>query len=418
MCLVPSCTLWSGYPDLTNACLLSDKPNGYIDQLLHGPKGYTLLVIPKVSYQESKQSQVDTVVKETPDKLMGPYNASPSSQQESPVLEHHPESQLATDGLHQLPRPAEQEIEKQLTDEGTKQKVEQLLRDKEDVLVEERVSETEVEDVGEDSGIKTCLQMKKQGTLPGLEYLLMLRTLSPEAFSTKLAAVEKEVQKKNESDCILVGEESTTKLSSVEVECITPKYGDLVPQERKHDSVSPGRHSQAQTKYYDVDSDSDKDLPCVGITSNRKVFPSCLPTPQSGTTFSSTPRSHSTKDIIVISGSEDESVKLSRKVCNHSEGSLSSNLRHSLKQVVAISPSSLDGKGGCGSNFLGSLEESRDEGIVMEESVSSSGEDVMVLDMETGVGLQDEQIVSVLKGEQVKVRLISTKPSFISFFIS
>ena len=395
MCLVPSCTLWSGYPDLTNACLLSD--NGYIDQFPSEPKGYTLLVIPKVSYQERKQTQADT---QTPDELMGPYTASPSSQQDSPVLESHPGSHLTSDGLHQLPRLAEQEIEKQFMDDGTKQKVEQLLRDKEHVLVEERVSETEVEDVGEDGGTKTCLQMKKQVTLPRLEHLLMLRTLSPEvdqAASTKLTAVEKEVRKESESDCILVGEESTT--NSVEVECITLECGDLVPQQRKHDSVAPGRHySSAQ---YNVDSDSDKDLPCVGITSSRKVFPSCLPMPQSGTIFSSTPHSHSAKDIIVISGSEDESVKLRTKVCEHREDSLSSN----LKQVAATSPSSLDGKGGRGSNFLGSLEESRDEGIVMEESVSSSGEDVMVLDMETEVGLQDEQIVSVLKGEKVKFLL-------------
>lgn len=402
MCLVPSCTLWSGYPDLTNACLLSGKLNGYIDQLPSERNGYTLLVIPKVSYQESKQSQVDTLVKETPDELMGPYTASPSSQQDSPVLERHPGSHLTSDGLHQLL--AEHEIEKQFTDDGTKQKVEQLLRDKEHVLVEERVSETEVDDVGEDSGKKTCFQMKKQGTLPGLEHLLMLRTLSPEvdqASSTKLTAVEKEVQKESESDCILVGEESTT--NSVEVECITLECGDLVPQQCKHDSVSPERHySSAQ---YNVDSDSDKDLPCIGITSNRKVFPSRLPMLQSGTMFSSTPRSHSAKDIIVISGSEDESVKLRTKVCKYREDSLSSNLRDSLKQVAATSPSSLDGKGVCGSNFLGSLEESRDEGIVMEESVSSSGEDVMVLDMETEVGLQDEQIVSVLKGEKVKFLL-------------
>ena len=400
MCLVPSCTLWSGHPDLTNACLLSDKLNGYIDQLPSEPVGYTLLVIPKVSYQERKQTQSDTLVKETPDELMGPYTASPSSQQDSPVLESHLGSHLTSDGLHQLPRLAEQEIEKQFTDDGTKQKVEQLLRDKEHVLVEERVSETEVEDVGEYCGTKTCFQMKKQGTLPGLEHLLMLRTLSPEvdqASSTKLTAVEKEVQKESESDCILVGEESTT--NSVEVECITLECGDLVPQQCKHDSVSPGRHySSAQ---YNVDSDSDKDLPCIGITSNHKVSPSRLPMPQSETIFSSTPRSHSAKDIIVISGSEDESVKLRTKVCKYHEDSLSSN----LKQVAAMSPSSLDGKGVCGSNFLGSLEESRDEGIVMEESVSSSGEDVMMLDMETEVGLQDEQIVSVLKGEKVKFLL-------------
>lgn len=395
MCLVPSCTLWSGYPDLTNACLLSD--NGYIDQFPSEPKGYTLSVVPKVLYQESKQTQANTLVKETPDELMGPYTASPSSQQDSPVLESHPGSHITSDGLHQLPRLAEQEIEKQFTDDGTKQKVEQLLRDKEHVLVEERVSETEVEDVGEDGGTKTCLQMKKQVTLPGLEHLLMLRTLSPEvdqASSTKLTAVEKEVRKESESDCILVGEESTTKLSSVEVECIN---GDLVPQQRKHDSVSPAQCN--------VDSDSDEDLPCIGITSNRKVLPSRLPMPQSGTIFSSTPHSHSAKDIIVISGSEDESVKLRTKVCKYREDSLSSNLKDSLKQVAAMSPSSLDGKGGRGSNFLGSLEESRDEGIVMEESISSSGEDVMVLDMETKVGLQDEQIVSVLKGEKVKFLL-------------
>ena len=401
MCLVPSCTLWSGYPDLTNACLLSD--NGYIDQLPSEPIGYTLLVIPKVLYQESKQTQADTLVKETPDELMGPYTASPSSQQDSPVLESHPGSHITSDGLHQLPRLAEQEIEKQFTDDGTKQKVEQLLRDKEHVLVEERVSETEVEDVGEDGGTKTCLQMEKRVTLPGLEHLLMLRTLSPEvdqASSTKLTAVEKEVRKESESDCILVGEESTT--NSVEVECFTLKCGDLVPQQCKHDSVSLGRYSPAQCN---VDSDSDEDLPFVGITSNRKVFPSHLPMPQSATIFSSTPRSHSAKDIIVISGSEDESVKLGTKVCKYRENSLSSNLRDSLKQVAAMSPSSLDGKGGRGSNFLGSLEESRDEGIVMEESVSSSGEDVMVLDMETEVRLQDEQIVSVLKGEKVKFLL-------------
>ena len=276
------------------------------------------------------------------------------------------------------------------------------------------MSETEVEDVGGDGGTNACLQIEKPGTLPGLEHLLMLRTLSPEvdqASSTELTAAEKEVQGMSESDCILVGEESTTKLSSVEVKCIN---GDLVPQQRKHDSVSPGRHSLAQTKYYDVDSDSDKDLPCVGITSNCKVFPPRLPMPQSGTIVSSTPRSHSTEDIIVISGSEDESVKLSRKMCKYHEGSLSSNLKDSFKQVVATSPSSLEGKGGHGSNFLGSLEESRDEGIVMEESVSSSSEDVMVLDMETEVGLQDEQIVSVLKGEKVKF-LLGTYNAIIYF---
>ena len=235
--MVPSCTLWSGYPDLNNACLLpvSGKPNDYSDQLISQPKGYTLLVIPKVLYQESNQSQVDLVVKETPDELVEPYNASLGSQQEALVLEPHPQSQLTSDCLHQLPRLTEQEIERQFMDEGTKQKVEQLARDKEHVRIEERVSETEVEDVGEDGSTNTCLQMKKQGTLPGLEHLLTLRTLSPEVSSSKLVAVEKEAQKESESDCILVGEEPTTKLSSVEMECITPKHGDSVLQQHKED---------------------------------------------------------------------------------------------------------------------------------------------------------------------------------------
>ena len=92
MCLVPSCTLWSGYPDLNNACLLpvGGKPNDNSDQLFSHPKGYTLLLIPKVLYQESIQSQDDLVVKETPDELMEPYNASLGSQQEALVLEPHP----------------------------------------------------------------------------------------------------------------------------------------------------------------------------------------------------------------------------------------------------------------------------------------------------------------------------------------
>ena len=418
MCLVPSCTLWSGYPDLNNACLLpvSGKPNDYSDQLFSQPKGYTLLVIPKVLYQES--TQVDPVVKETPDELTEPYNESLGSQQEALVLEPYPQSQLTSDGLHQLLRLTEQEIERQFMDEGTKQKVEQLAGDKEHVWVE-RVSETEVEDVGDDGATNTCLQMKKQGTLPGLEHLLTLRTLSPEVSSSKLTAVEKEAQKESESDCILVGEEPTTKLSSVEMECITPKHGGSVLQQLKHDSVSPERHSQSPIKYYDVDSDSDKDLPYFGLTSNHKVSPSHLPTPQSGTTFSSTPHSYSTnlKDIIVITGSEDESVKLTREVCKHQVDSLSSSLGESLKEVGAMSPSSLKGESEHGSNFLGSAEESRDEGIVMEESVSSSGDDVMMLDIETEVGLRDEQIVCVLKGKKVKVALDINKAVIISVFI-
>ena len=396
---------------------MSGKPNDCSDQMFSHPKGYTLLVIPKVLYQESIQSQDDLVVKETPDELMEPYNASLGSQQEALVLEPHPRSQLTSDGLHQFPRLTEQEIERQFMDEGTKQKVEQLARDKEHVRIEERVSETEVEDVGEDGGTNTGLQMKKQGTLPGLEHLLTLRTLSPEVSSSKLAAVEKEAQKESESDCILVGEEPATKLSSVKMECITPKHGDSLLQQLKHDSVLPGRHSQPPTKYYDVDSDSDKDLPYVGLTSNHKVSPSHLPTPQSGTTFSSTPHSYSTKDIIVITGSEDESVKLTREVCKHHVDSLSSSLGESVKEVGAMSPSSLKGESERGSNFLGSAEESRDEGIVMEESVSSSGDDVMMLDIETEVGLRDEHIVSVLKGKKVKVVLDINKAVIISVFI-
>ena len=415
--LVPLCSLWSGCPDLTSSVLLSDD-NISIAQLLSERRGYAVLVVPKdkISNRENKLEDI-TVVKEnlSSKDCLESYDTSVSSQQEFPALEAIGSclgSQLSGGGLPGVR--GQERHGRQYAVGVTHQRVGSVNKE-EDGWTVERVSETEFE-VEKDGGEGSTKMTSRQTIIPGLESLLTLRSSCSEEHQATPLDAERDRQEKVESECVLVGVELLEPNERIRLEHAPPKQGASSPKQLKHTSPPTplDRYSQSRRIEIMVDSSSDEDLSCIMITSPRKVSSPLLPVCNSRTTSSECHSCPGTpKDVILISGSEDEPVKYSRGVGGWTKKEtkcygkpLSSSPEDSLG---CASPSPSSSLPSMASNPLKPLEESFDEGIVMEESVSSDLDDVMVVGVDGEVKIWDTQIVSVLKGEEILTVLSTHK---------
>ena len=411
--LVPLCSLWTGYPDLTNSILLSDESSS-IAQLLSERKGYTILIAPKgkVCRHENKQDEITEVNENLNNKqCLEGYDTSVSSRQESLILEGvgtHLGCQITGSGLPWVPGVRGQERhEEYLTVGGTRQKVGGLVstskEEKDSWIDQERVSETEFED--EDGrGEGGTKRTNRQDIFPELQSLLMLRSSRPEARPATPLTVESDRQ---ESEHTVVGEELLEPTERIQVEHIPPKQGTSSPQH----ATPLERYSQSQRQEWIVivaDSSSDEDLPSININSPHKVSSSLPSVYKCRTTSECHSCPETLEEVVLISGSKDESVKHGRGVSDK-KCEIENFQQESKHYGKSLSPS----PEGCGaptslsplpskvSSALKPLEESFDEGIVMEEGVSSDGDDVMVVGVDGAVKIRDEQIISVLKGEEI-----------------
>ena len=335
------------------------------------------------------------------------YDTSVRSQQEFPALEAVGSSlgsQLSGGGL---PGVRGQERHGRQSAVGvTHQRVGSVNKE-EDGWTVERVSETEFE-VEKDGGEGSTKMTNRQTIIPGLESLLTLRSSCSEEHQATPLAVERDRQEKVESECVLVGVELLEQNERIRLEHAPPKRGTSSPKQLKHTSPPTplDRYSQSRRIEIMVDSSSDEDLSCIMIAAPHKVSSPLLPVCKSRTTSSECHSCPGTpKDVILISGSEDEPVKHSRGVGGWTKKEterygkpLSSSPEDSLGCAAPSPSSSLPSMA---SNPLKPLEESFDEGIVMEESVSSDLDDVMVVGVDGEVKIWDAQIVSVLKGKEI-----------------
>lgn len=412
--LVPLCSLWSGYPDVTNSVLLSDESSS-VAQLLSERKGYTILIAPKgkVCRQENKQDEITEVNENLSNKqCLEGYDTSVSSRQESFVLKGvgtHLGCQITGSGLPWVPGVRGQERhEEHFTVGGTRQKVGGLVstnKEEEDSWIDqERVSETEFED--EDGrGEGGTKRTNRQDIFPELRSLLMLRSSHPEAHQATPLTIESDRQ---ESERTVVGEELLEPTEKIQMEDIPPKPRASSPQQFNHASSSTplDRYSQSQRQEWIeivADSSSDEDLPAIRINSPHKVS-SSIPSVYTCRTTSSECHScpETLKDVILISGSEDEPVKHGRGLrCEAENFQQESKFYGKPRPEGCDAPTSLSPLPSNVGSALKPLEESFDEGIVMEEGVSSDGDDVMVVGVDGAVKIRDEQIVSVLKGEEI-----------------
>ena len=265
--LVPLCSLWSGYPDLTNSVLLSDESSS-VAQLLSERKGYTILIAPrgKICRQENKQDEIAEVNENLSNKqCLEGYDTSVSSRQESLILEG-----VGTHLGCKITGRGQERHEEYFTVGGTHQKVGGLVStskvEEDSWIDQERVSETEFED--EDGrGEGGTKRTNRQDIFPELRSLLMLRSSRPEAHQATPLTVESDRQ---ESEHTVVGEELLEPTERIQMEHIPPKQGTSSPQH----ATSLERYSQSQRQEWIeivADSSSDEDLPSVRINSPHKV---------------------------------------------------------------------------------------------------------------------------------------------------